>query len=141
MTPGNVLRIRPTVEKMAYTNPEIAELLAKQDTLNKQLAEAKHRETRQVLIEIVQKMREYGISLDELMGRKAGAQKQQPVAQTAAPEPVSEPKYRDPVSGATWTGRGRAPNWIAGKNREDYLIDRRGMSKAAVQAALFGDEL
>jgi len=33
-------------------------------------------------------------------------------------------KYRDEKSGATWTGRGRAPAWIAGKNRDDFLIER-----------------
>ncbi|WP_442854270.1 H-NS histone family protein [Acidovorax sp. Leaf84] len=33
-------------------------------------------------------------------------------------------KYRDEKSGATWTGRGRAPAWIAGKNRDDFLIVR-----------------
>jgi len=32
------------------------------------------------------------------------------------------PKFRDPVSGATWTGRGRAPNWIEGKDRNEFLI-------------------
>jgi DNA-binding protein H-NS len=128
---------------MAYQTPEIAELLAKQDALNRQLAEAKERETRQVLIEIVEKMREYNIGLDELMGRKSRPQE-------PAKEPAKEVKYRDPVSGATWSGRGRAPQWIAGKDREEFLADRQNsaaasdkqsktLSKAAVQAALFGD--
>ena len=31
-------------------------------------------------------------------------------------------KYRDPSSGATWTGRGRAPLWLNGRNKEDFLI-------------------
>jgi DNA-binding protein H-NS len=35
-----------------------------------------------------------------------------------------EPKYRDPVSGATWTGRGITPKWIIDKNREDFLINK-----------------
>lgn len=39
-------------------------------------------------------------------------------------ESTSIPKYRDPVSLQTWTGRGRAPTWIKGKNYEDFLIDR-----------------
>ncbi|MEZ2352209.1 H-NS family nucleoid-associated regulatory protein [Caballeronia sp. RCC_10] len=35
------------------------------------------------------------------------------------------PKYRDPVSGATWSGRGKAPAWLAGaKDRATYLIDK-----------------
>jgi DNA-binding protein H-NS len=32
------------------------------------------------------------------------------------------PKYRDPDSGKTWTGRGVAPKWIAGKDRDTFLI-------------------
>ena len=32
------------------------------------------------------------------------------------------PKYRDPATGATWTGRGKPPKWIQDKNRDDYLI-------------------
>ncbi|MBN6209404.1 H-NS histone family protein [Ralstonia pickettii] len=32
------------------------------------------------------------------------------------------PTYRDPKTGATWSGRGRAPTWI-GKNRDKFLID------------------
>lgn len=37
----------------------------------------------------------------------------------SAPRPV---KYRDPVSGETWTGQGKTPRWLEGKNREDYRI-------------------
>ncbi|WP_080423723.1 H-NS family nucleoid-associated regulatory protein [Burkholderia ubonensis] len=34
------------------------------------------------------------------------------------------PKYRDPKSGATWSGRGRAPAWLAGaKDPSKFLID------------------
>ncbi|WP_423396570.1 H-NS family nucleoid-associated regulatory protein [Burkholderia sp. LMG 21824] len=36
--------------------------------------------------------------------------------------PVS-PKYRDPISGALWSGRGREPLWIAGRERDKFLID------------------
>ena len=32
------------------------------------------------------------------------------------------PKYRDPVSGKTWTGRGKAPRWIEGKDRTQFII-------------------
>ena len=56
---------------MAYQSSEIAQLRAQQEALDKQLAELKERETRQALNEIVAKMREYGISINELIGRKA----------------------------------------------------------------------
>lgn len=35
---------------------------------------------------------------------------------------MGEPKFRDPETGATWTGRGKPPNWIVGKDREQFLI-------------------
>jgi len=35
---------------------------------------------------------------------------------------VGAPKYRDPATGATWTGRGKPPNWINGKDRAPFLI-------------------
>jgi DNA-binding protein H-NS len=31
-------------------------------------------------------------------------------------------KYRSAETGETWTGRGRAPLWLAGKNKDDFLI-------------------
>ncbi|CAB3770182.1 DNA-binding protein [Burkholderia sp. MSh2] len=31
-------------------------------------------------------------------------------------------KYRDPESGAQWSGRGREPRWIAGRERDQFLI-------------------
>lgn len=36
-------------------------------------------------------------------------------------------KYKDPVSGKTWTGRGKTPAWLAthlaaGRSKQDYLI-------------------
>lgn len=35
---------------------------------------------------------------------------------------VHPPKYRDPQTGKTWSGRGRIPKWIEGKDRENFLI-------------------
>lgn len=32
------------------------------------------------------------------------------------------PKYRNPATGETWTGRGKPPKWIQDRNRDDYLI-------------------
>ena len=35
---------------------------------------------------------------------------------------VAAPKYRDPATGATWTGRGRPPRWLDGKDRAAFAI-------------------
>jgi DNA-binding protein H-NS len=31
-------------------------------------------------------------------------------------------KFRNPETGETWSGRGREPNWLKGKNREEFKI-------------------
>jgi DNA-binding protein H-NS len=107
--------------------------MAQRESLEKELAEARRKEERLALIEIVEKMREYGITLNELLGRK-------PETPVAASEVAI--KYRDPASGATWSGRGRAPQWIAGKDRDAFLASRpaNGASVRTSQASLFADE-
>ena len=46
-------------------------------------------------------------------------------------------KYRDHKTGATWTGHGRAPGWIAGvKDRTQYLIEGAGELKSVAKAAV-----
>ncbi|WP_159838008.1 H-NS histone family protein [Burkholderia sp. 8Y] len=118
---------------MTYRSPQVAELMAQRESLEKELAEARRKEERLALIEIVQKMRQYGITLNELMGRKSGTQ-------PAAPDAAA--KYCDPASGATWSGRGRAPQWIAGKDRDAFLVERTAnlSPSQAAQASLFADE-
>jgi DNA-binding protein H-NS len=39
--------------------------------------------------------------------------------QAANPRP---PMFRDPVSGATWTGQGASPKWLEGQDREAFRI-------------------
>ena len=40
---------------------------------------------------------------------------------------VVAPKYQDPASGKTWTGRGKSPAWLstqlaAGRDKQEFLI-------------------
>lgn len=39
------------------------------------------------------------------------------------------PKYMDKRTGATWSGRGKTPGWLIGKNREEFLINRTNSAK------------
>lgn len=73
-----------------------------------------------------------GYTLAELFGAATtGGRK--PAAATKSRKPRSKsggkvaPKYRHPESGATWTGRGIPPKWLAaelaqGRSREEFLI-------------------
>jgi DNA-binding protein H-NS len=58
--------------------------------------------------------------IEAFVGKRRG---RKPGASTATKQNASAEKYRDPKSGATWTGRGRAPGWIArAKDRSKFLI-------------------
>jgi len=81
---------------------------------------------------IVKTMRDFDISLEDVaaaFNNKKGRGRQ-PKAQgtstrrTLGPAPI---RYRHPVTGGTWTGRGRAPRWLmeaeaAGQHRDQFLI-------------------
>ncbi|MGE4369350.1 MAG: H-NS family nucleoid-associated regulatory protein [Burkholderiaceae bacterium] len=103
--------------------------------LHKQ-AEALQRKRRGPAIEnIVKTMREYDITPEEIAvafqqkpsRRAPTARKVAAPAKKAAKKIVVPAKYRDPQTGATWTGRGKAPRWLAdaeanGTSRDSFLI-------------------
>ena len=94
------------------------ELLAQREKLEKQIEEAKAHEYAEVLHEIKQKMADYGITLAELGGGRGKHGK------VGRPRAGVAPKYRDPASGNTWSGRGKPPRWIAGQDRDQFLIQK-----------------
>lgn len=70
-------------------------------------------------------MARHGITTADIDAHAGGTQRaKHAAAKTAAKPAMSVAKYRDPKSGATWSGHGRAPQWIAAaKNRDKYLVD------------------
>ena len=92
----------------------LKELLQQQEALTQRIAEARKRE----IADTVQKVRalvaEYGLNVQDVFpGRRGG--------KGASGNKVA-PKYRDPATGATWTGRGKPPKWIDGKDRNLFRI-------------------
>ncbi|MGF6605045.1 DNA-binding protein H-NS [Paraburkholderia sp. GAS448] len=85
------------------------ELLAERKRLTAEINAARAREVRAVIDGIRRTMAEYGLTvkdLDHLRDRRFS----------------SGPRYRDPVTGNTWSGHGRAPAWIIGKDRTLFVI-------------------
>ncbi|WP_349604469.1 H-NS family nucleoid-associated regulatory protein [Cupriavidus sp. DF5525] len=96
------------------------ELLAQLASVDAQIEQLWAAEVPKVVEEIQQLMQEYDLSIDDIagkpsVGRAAGAV---PTKKKAAPLP----KYRNPKTGQTWSGRGRAPAWI-GTKPQRFLID------------------
>lgn len=97
--------------------PTYRELVNQIESLTKQAEQLRKAETAQVIVEIKQKMADFGITPADLKG---GAPR------GAARKPVS-PKYRNQKTGETWAGRGKPPKWLAeaekaGKSRASFLI-------------------
>lgn len=79
------------------------ELLAQKVALEKQIEEVRKEELSSAIQQIKTLMADHGITITDI----SGASRRPKVAATSI-----APKYRDPKSGATWTGRGKAPLWI-----------------------------
>ncbi|MGO4308175.1 H-NS histone family protein [Cupriavidus sp. RAF12] len=99
------------------------QLIAERQALEAQLAEVRASEVAGVIEKIQKLMAEYELTVDDIAtkrhrGRPAGAGRVKPATKAKSELP---PKYMDPKTGATWSGRGRAPAWL-GKHRAKFLI-------------------
>ncbi|MBP0714334.1 H-NS histone family protein [Burkholderia sola] len=96
------------------TTATYKELLAQRAQLEEQIEAKRQEEISAVVTQIRELMAEYELTIDDIdppRGRGGMRTRKQP-----------PPKYRDPRTGATWSGRGRAPSWL-GKNPMRFLID------------------
>ncbi|SDI70891.1 DNA-binding protein H-NS [Paraburkholderia steynii] len=88
-----------------------------------------------VIAKIRDIMDKHGLTTADIEAHVGGSKKRgrKPGVKVAAKSAASAAKYRDPKTGATWTGHGRAPAWIANaKDRSKFLTD--GASEAPVTA-------
>jgi DNA-binding protein H-NS len=96
------------------TNTGYRALLAQREALEQQIEELRTAERGDAIEWIREQMALFDVKLEELDPRRGRSPKKQPV-------PVAA-KYRDPASGATWSGRGKPPRWIADQDREKFAI-------------------
>ncbi|MGK8198486.1 H-NS histone family protein [Burkholderia cepacia] len=87
------------------------ELLAQRAALETEIQTAKAGERSTALKEVKRLVDEFTFSTREIFGVSK--------ARTRKP---AEPRYRDPGTGATWSGRGRPPAWIDGKDRTQFQL-------------------
>lgn len=86
-----------------------AELLAQKRALDEQINKARKLEAAAALETVKQLIKEFEFTAQQVF--------------PWTPDPKKVPaKYHDPQSGSTWTGRGKPPKWIAGKDREQFVI-------------------
>lgn len=98
------------------------ELFAQAQALLAQAEQARKNEMADAVAEIKARMKQYGITVEDLGGSAASGKKQAKPTKSAAPA-----KYRGP-NGELWAGGpGRKPEWVravlaAGQSLDEFLI-------------------
>ncbi|AFT90089.1 H-NS family nucleoid-associated regulatory protein [Paraburkholderia phenoliruptrix] len=77
-----------------------------------------------VIAKIRDIMEKHGLTVADIAARTGGKKRGRKPGAAAVARPAAAAKYRHPKTGATWTGHGRAPAWIASaRDRTKFLID------------------
>jgi DNA-binding protein H-NS len=96
----------------------LKELLAAKAALDAEIATARKGESAAALRRVQELVSEFGFTMQQVF----------PLVGSGKVKNTGEAKFQDPATGKTWTGRGKPPAWILGKNRDDFLIaDREPM--------------
>ncbi|QHI99511.1 H-NS histone family protein [Xylophilus rhododendri] len=93
------------------------ELQAQKSALDAQIEAARNAELADAITLARTLVQEYGIDQHQLFGRSL-SRRPLPIRKLG----LVPAKYKDPASAKTWSGRGKPPRWIAGKDRTPFLI-------------------
>lgn len=94
----------------------LKELLLQQKELAVQIEAARKREIADAVQQARALVAEHGLTVEDVFPNRRGRKAAGGGAKVA-------PKYRDPATGTTWTGRGKPPRWIEGKDRAAFAIN------------------
>lgn len=95
----------------------LKDLLQQREALEKAIAEARQNEISAAVTKVREIVAEYGLTVQDVFPGRAGKS-----TSTKTTGNKVAAKYRDPATGQTWTGRGKAPKWIEGKDRAQFAI-------------------
>ena len=93
----------------------LKELLLQQKELAVQIEAARKREIADAVQQARALVAQHGLTVEDVFPNRRGRK-------AAGAGGKVAPKYRDPATGTTWTGRGKPPRWIEGKDRAQFAI-------------------
>ena len=94
----------------------LKDLIAQREAIEKQIADLRQSEIADSIAQVRALIAEHGLTQSDIFGGAAKVRKVKEAGSKVAA------KYRDPISGKEWSGRGLAPKWLQGKEKADYLI-------------------
>lgn len=89
------------------------ELLKQRESLDQKIKEAAEKEKAEGVAKVKAIMEQYCLVPSDIFSKKVGGPRQGVKV---------APKYKNPLTGETWTGRGKAPKWIDVNNRNKFSI-------------------
>lgn len=96
------------------------QLMAEKAALEAKLEEVRAAEVSGVIEKIRGMMADYGLTVEDIATKNRRGRPAK--AKTSEGKQALPPKYMDPKTGKTWSGRGRAPAWL-GRNPKRFLIE------------------
>lgn len=96
------------------STPNYKELLAQRDALQAQINEVLQKEKAGAIAQAREIVANFGLTASDVF---TAVRRTSSVKGSTVP-----PKYRNPTTGETWTGRGKAPSWIRDEDREKFAI-------------------
>lgn len=133
---------------------KLADLLAQKAALDQKIAAARRAERSAAIEEVRSLMARYGLTLaDVAAGRRAAKPASTSTADAASGKPAKDPKpagrkgrplgkvapkYRDPQTGSTWSGRGLKPRWLSAALAAGRSLDEFRLAAAVDDTAAAG---
>ena len=95
------------------------ELLKQREALEQAIATARAQELAEAIGKARELVAEFGLTVHDVFPAGRGGSKSDGKSSSGGKVAA---KYREPATGQTWTGRGKAPKWIDGQDRAKYVI-------------------
>ena len=92
------------------------ELVEQRKALDLQIDAARKNELASSIAQVRELVEQYGLTSADVFPKKNARGAGSRIKGTVPP------KFRDPASGATWSGRGKPPVWIKDQERDKFLI-------------------
>ena len=102
--------------------PTYKELLIEQQKLDKEIAQARAEQAGLALARVQDLVAEYGFTAQQVFPWTPAPVKRE--------KPKAQIRFRNPFTGAGWSGLGREPKWLVGKDRSAYAVPPQDLDRS-----------
>jgi DNA-binding protein H-NS len=100
---------------------DISTLISQKNELDRKINEMRQRDRDDAINSAMDIITNFSLTSADLFPREG--------VKTKSVKSKVLPKFRDPKTGATWTGRGKSPIWFKNEKRNEFLIEPSATSE------------